>query len=263
MDEQFPDGFDCDDCYLNSLSTFAADNKALFAAYDDPGVEATIEGVEGITGLDINYYAMVNLKGFRNLVDALGGLELNVRDRIPIGGVGAPITGWIEPGVQRLDGYQTLWFARSRSGADDYSRMARQKCVMNAMLDQLSPQAVVTKFGRIAEASKEILSTNVPASEVDRFVALALKAKAQPMRTVSFVPPMVNTAEPDIDLIHDRVQQAIDRAQGEAPQKKPGGKKKRPGPGGGAPAAPTTGGSIGSLADGYVANETSDLSTAC
>jgi LCP family protein required for cell wall assembly len=263
MDEQFPDGFDCDDCYLNSLSTFAADNKALFAAYDDPGVEATIEGVEGITGLDINYYAMVNLKGFRNLVDALGGLELNVRDRIPIGGVGAPITGWIEPGVQRLDGYQTLWFARSRSGADDYSRMARQKCVMNAMLDQLSPQAVVTKFGRIAEASKEILSTNVPASEVDRFVALALKAKAQPMRTVSFVPPMVNTAEPDIDLIHDRVQQAIDRAQGEAPQKKPGGKKKRAGAGGGAPAAPTTGGSIGSLADGYVANETSDLSTAC
>jgi LCP family protein required for cell wall assembly len=263
MDEQFPDGFDCDGCYLNSLSTFAADNKELFTTYDDPGVEATIEGVEGITGLDINYYAMVNLKGFRNLVDALGGLELNVRDRIPIGGVGAPITGYIEPGVQRLDGYQTLWFARSRSGADDYSRMARQKCVMNAMLDQLSPQAVVTKFGRIAEASKEILSTDVPASEVDRFVALALKAKAQPMRTVSFVPPMVNTAEPDIDLIHDRVQQAIDRAQGEAPQKKPGGKKKRPGAGGGAPTAPTTGGSIGSLADGYVANETSDLSTAC
>ncbi len=155
MAEQFPDGYDCEGCYLNGLSTFAIDNEELFKKYDDPGVEATIEGVEGITGLDINYYAMVNLKGFRDLVDAVGGVKLNVRDRIPIGGVGAPITGYIEPGLQRLDGFQTLWFARSRSGADDYSRMARQKCVMNAMLDQLSPQVVVTKFGRIAEASQE------------------------------------------------------------------------------------------------------------
>ena len=97
MAEQFPDGYDYDDCYLNSLSTFAVDNEELFGEYDDPGVEATIEGVEGIIGLDINYYAMVNLKGFRDMVDAVGGVKLNVRDRIPIGGVGAPITGYIEP----------------------------------------------------------------------------------------------------------------------------------------------------------------------
>lgn len=266
MDEQFPDGYDCDGCYLNGLSTFAADNEELFTKYDVPGVEATIEGVEGITGLDISYYAMVNLKGFRDLVDALGGLELNVRDRIPIGGVGAPITGYIEPGVQRLDGYETLWFARSRSGADDYSRMARQKCVMGAMLDQLSPQAVVTKFGKIAEASKEILSTNVPASELDTFVPLALKAKSQKLSTVSFVPPLVNTAEPDIDLIHDRVQQAIDRAEGNGESVEADGEKqtrRSTGRGAGAASTSTTGGSIGSLADGYVANQTSDLSTAC
>jgi LCP family protein required for cell wall assembly len=269
MDEQFPDGFDCEDCYLNSLSTFAADNKQLFAEYDNPGVEATIEGVEGITGLDINYYAMVNLKGFRELVDAVGGVEMNVRDRIPIGGVGAPITGYIEPGVKRLDGFETLWFARSRSGADDYSRMARQKCVMNAMLDQLSPQVVVTKFSQIAKASQEVVSTDLPASELDRFIALALKAKAQPLATVSFVPPLVNTAEPDVKLIQERVQQAIDKSQspedGETVKADPGPKKKvrRPAAGAGAPSAPTTGGSIGSLAEGYAANDSTDLSAAC
>ncbi len=82
---------------------------------------------------------MVNLQGFRSMVQAVGGLKLNVRDRIPIGGVGGPVTGYIEPGVQRLNGFETLWFARSRESADDYSRMARQKCVMNAMLQQLSP----------------------------------------------------------------------------------------------------------------------------
>ncbi len=105
MEEQFPDGYDCDGCELNSLSTWAQDNKALFKGFDNPGVEATVEGVEGITGLDINYYAMVNLQGFRNMVQAVGGLKLNVRDRIPIGGVGGPVTGLHRagrPAPQRL-----------------------------------------------------------------------------------------------------------------------------------------------------------------
>jgi len=269
MDEQFPDGYDCEGCYLNGLSTFAADNEELFTEYDDPGVEATIEGVEGITGLDINYYAMVNLKGFRSLVDAVGGVRLNVRARIPIGGIGAPVTGYIEPGVQRLNGFQTMWFARSRSGADDYSRMARQKCVMNAMLDQLSPQVVVSKFSAIAEASKEVISTDLPASELDRFVGLALKAKAQPVATVSFVPPLVNTAAPDIPLIHERVAQALERSQerGETaeaddrekpvPERAARGKAPVTVPG------PMTGGSLGSMAEGYVANDATDLSSAC
>jgi anionic cell wall polymer biosynthesis LytR-Cps2A-Psr (LCP) family protein len=188
-----------------------------------------------------------------------------VRDRSPIGGVGAPITGYIEPGLQRLDGFQTLWFARSRSGADDYSRMARQKCVMNAMLEQLSPRVVVTKFGRIAEAGKEVISTDLPVSEVDRFVALAAKAKSQPLTTVSFVPPLVNTARPDVALIQERVQQAIARSQtrGEGETAGPRKKAGRPSGGTGAPSAPTTGGSIGSLADGYAANEATNLSGAC
>jgi polyisoprenyl-teichoic acid--peptidoglycan teichoic acid transferase len=261
MGEQFPDGFDCDDCYLNSLSTWAADNPELFTTYDEPGVEATIEGVEGITGLKINYYAMVNLKGFRNLVDAVGGVTMNVRDRIPIGGVGGPVTGYIEPGVQRLDGFQTLWFARSRESADDYSRMARQKCVMNAMLGQLSPRVVVTKFEKIASASQDVISTNLPASELGRFVELALKAKGQPLATVSFVPPLINTGSPDIDLVHERVQQAIEKSESRGePQAEP--KRKHKGPAGAGTSA-TTGGSIGNLTDGYAANQAEDLSSAC
>ena len=262
MGEQFPEGFDCEGCYLNSLSTWAADNPELFTKYDDPGVEATIEGVEGITGLDINYYAMVNLKGFRNLVDAVGGVTMNVRDRIPIGGVGGPVTGYIEPGVQRLDGFQTLWFARSRESADDYSRMARQKCVMSAMLDQLSPRVVVTKFERIARASQDVINTNLPAAELGRFVDLALKAKSQPLATVSFVPPMVDTGDPDIALIHERVQQAIEtsesRGDGEGRPK-----RKRPVSAGSATSPATTGGSIGNLTDGYAANQAEDLSSVC
>ena len=257
MAEQFPDGFTCEGCYLNGLSTWAADHRELFKKYDDPGVEATIEGVEGITGLTINYYAMVNLKGFQNLVDAVGGVTLNVRDRIPIGGVGAPVTGYIEPGVQRLDGFETLWFARSRESADDYSRMARQKCVMNAMLQQLSPRVVLTKFEQIARASEKMVSTNLPASELDRFMELALKARSQPITTESFVPPEVNTAAPDVAAIHAKVQEAIDRAEGTGDEAAVKRTKRR------ARGGVTTGGSIGSLAEGYAANDATDLSSAC
>jgi polyisoprenyl-teichoic acid--peptidoglycan teichoic acid transferase len=264
---EFPEGFDCPDCYLNALSTWAAEHPRMFRKHDDPGIQATIMAVEGITGLSINYYAMVNLEGFRNLVDAVGGVELNVRDRIPIGGVGGPVTGYIEPGVQRLDGFETLWFARSREGADDYSRMARQKCVMGAMLDQLSPRVVVTKFEQIAHASQDLVSTNLPASELDRFMELAVKAKSQPIATVSFVPPLVNTADPDIKLIHNHVKRAIeksearDEARPKAGRREPQrGKAAAEGPA--APAA-TTGGSIGSMSQGYAANQAKDLSSAC
>ncbi len=259
MAEQFPDGFDCEGCYLNSLSTWAADNPELFAKYDNPGVEATIEAVEGITGLTINYHVMVNLQGFRNLVDAVGGVTMNVRDRIPIGGVGAPVTGYIEPGVQRLDGFETLWFARSRENADDYSRMARQKCVMNAMLEQLSPKVVVTKFEKIARASEDVISTDLPASELGRFVELALKAKSQPLATVSFVPPLVDTAHPDIALIQERVQEAVERSRSRGEQDGTEPRRTKPAPAGGT----TTGGSIGSLSEGYAANDAADLSAAC
>ena len=269
MAEQFPRGYNCGtSCELNSLATWAADHKALFKGVANPGVEATTEAVEGITGLKINYYAMVNLKGFQKMVDAVGGVTLNVRDRIPIGGVGGPVTGYIKPGKRKLNGFQTLWFARSRESADDYSRMARQKCVMNAMLQQLSPQKVVLKFEKIAKASEELISTDVPLSEVDRFIDLALKARSQPVRTVSFVPPLVNTSRPDIAKIQDAVQAALKPKKaaktasagkatkaGTAPE--PSGGSKQPASQG------TTGGAIGSLRGGYAANQADDLGSAC
>jgi LCP family protein required for cell wall assembly len=267
MAEQFPRGYNCGTaCELNSLATWAADHKALFKGVANPGVEATTEAVEGITGLKINYYAMVNLKGFQKMVDAVGGVTLNVRDRIPIGGVGAPVTGYIKPGKRKLNGFQTLWFARSRVAADDYSRMARQKCVMNAMLQQLSPQKVVLKFESIAKASEQLISTDVPLSEVDRFIELALKARSQPVRTVSFVPPMINTGRPDIAKIHDVVDAALAPKKA---KKKPaataatsGGGASSTGTGRSGPQG-TTGGAIGSLHSGYAANQADDLGSAC
>ena len=260
MQEQFPDGFDCDGCYLNGVSTWAEDNREFFSGSDHPGIDATIMAIEGITDLEINYWAMVNLQGFKDLVDAVGGIELNVRQPIPVGGLGEDVTGYIQPGVRTLDGHDTLWYARAREGSDDYSRMARQKCVLNALLEQVSPQTAVRNFEKLAKASAATLSTNLPASEVDRFIPLALKARDQKVSTLSLVPPMINTADPDIDLVHRKVADAIERSEGGGGKDGNDGKD---GKGGGRAPDSVTGGSLGSLAEGYAANQAEDLDQAC
>jgi len=250
MGQQFPDGYDDE---LNSLATWAGDNTGLFKGYADPGVEATIEGVQGITGLQINYWAMVNLDGFKDLVDAVGGLTLNVRDAVPIGKIG-DITGYVEPGIRKLNGFEALWFARSRAAADDYSRMARQKCVMSAMLQQLSPSTVITKYGAITKATSGLISTDLPASEFGKFAQLALKARNLPIRSVGFVPPAINTGDPDIDKIHQMIADAFD-ASADAKKGHGQGFSKRD--------AATTGASKGDIHSGYAANQASDLGKAC
>ena len=253
--DAFPNGYDCETCQLNSLATWAADHKGLFGDSPTPGIDATVMGVEGITGLKINYYALVNMDGFRGLVDAMGGLTLNVRDRIPIE---VPVKDYIEPGVQRLSGYETLWFARSRESADDYSRMARQKCVLSAMVQQLSPQTVLTKFEELAKAGTELVQTDLPASELDVFAQLALQARSQKIASVSFVPPAIETYDPDIDKIRTMIDDAIEKSEAPAEERTRRTKGFNTRKGGS-----TTGGSLGSLSGGYAANQAEDLTKVC
>jgi LCP family protein required for cell wall assembly len=215
MADRFPNGFDCEGCELNSVNTWANDHHRLFGK-KHPGVEATMGAVEEITGLDLNYYAMVNLRGFAKLVDAVGGVTIDVKERTAIGGIGAPIRGWIPKGEQRLDGAQTLWYARSRVQNDDWSRMGRQKCVMNAMLHQLSPQAVLMNVEKIADSSRSLLTTNIPAKQLGTFMDLALKARNEKVSTLSLVPPVIYTGNPDYDKVRRLVDRAIAKAEGRA-----------------------------------------------
>ena len=255
MDEQFPQGFDAD--YLNGVSTWAQDHTELFGKSTTPGIDATVMAVEGITDLDINYWAMVNLEGFKELVDAVGGVRLTVRQPIPVGGLGDDVVREIPPGTRVLNGIDTLWYARAREGSDDYSRMARQKCVMAAMATQLSPQTVVRNFEGIATASADLISTNLPSSELGTFMELALKAKDQKISTLSLVPPMIDTADPDIALVREKVAQAVATSEDPPAASASAPRKKKRAP------ASVTGGSIGSLSEGYAANESQDLASSC
>lgn len=219
MDKEFPDGFNGEGQYLNAVNTWANDHADLFGSSKDPGLDATMGAVEEITGLKLNYYALVNMQGFSKLVDAVGGVTIDVKERTAIGGIGSPIRGYIPAGTQKLSGDHALWYARSRVQNDDFSRMGRQKCVMNAMLKQLSPQKVLLNVQKIAESGKALLTTNIPQQDLDVFMNLALKAKSEKMSTVSLVPPLIYTGSPDFDKVRRVIDEAVAKAEGKSTAK--------------------------------------------
>ncbi|ROS53018.1 LCP family protein [Frigoribacterium sp. PhB24] len=219
----YPDGYDCgDDCLVSFLYTYGEEHPDLYPDAEskgsNPGVEAMRDAVEGITGLTVQYYALIDMQGFVDLIDALGGIQADVQQRIPInGGVdrnGQPINvdGWIEPGEQKLDGYHALWYARARHGTSDYDRMARQREVQQALLSQFQPATVLSKFQAVAAAGVQTVDTDIPQGALAAFVDLAAKAKSQQITSLELVPPTYDNVYPDYDAMRAAVAQATTSA---------------------------------------------------
>jgi len=212
LHSRFPNGFRCANgaCMLNAIYTYASGHRGLYPGVQNPGAQATKEAVEAVTGLTINYWVLIDLKGFQSLVDSVGGITMDIYRRVPIGGGGSKIKGYVEAGKNRhLDGREALWFARSRSDSSDYDRIVRQKCVMRAMLDQLDPITVLTKFNKIAAAGREVVATDIPTSEIGTMMDLALKAKQLPVSSAAMMPPLIDTGSPDFTLIRQTVEKRI------------------------------------------------------
>ena len=182
-----------------------------------PGVEVTKDLVEGVTGLKINSYVMVNMGAFAKLIDVLGGLTVNVKTRLPIGGQrddASDAYGWIEPGVQHMDGYHALWYARSRHLSTDYARMARQREIEQLILKKLTPANAIANFEKLAKVAKELIYTDIPDGMIGTYADMALSAKAKKMRNLELVP--ANGFEPDVpnfDKIHAAVTAAINASR--------------------------------------------------
>ena len=157
---------------------------------------------------------MVDLEGFREVVDALGGITVNVKERLSYGAIKASgaigrSQGFIEPGLQQMDGETALLYARSRDFATDYDRMARQRCVVNAIVDTADPVTVFRSYPQIAGTLREHLQTDIPAALLPAFVDLGDRIKAGTQTSVAFVPPLITSANPDFALIRQTVTQAL------------------------------------------------------
>jgi LCP family protein required for cell wall assembly len=217
----FPDGYDCgDECLVSYLYTYGIGHPDLYpdAAVNgsNAGVEAMRDAVEGVLGITLQYYVLIDMQGFSDLIDALGGVQIESTGRYPIGGGedrnSQPINveGWIEPGVQQMDGYTALWYARARHGTSDYDRMARQRQVQEAILAQFGPANVLGKFQAVAKAGAQVVTTDVPSAALPYFVDLAEKTRALPIEKLELVPENgVDVVRPDFDEIHSMVEAAL------------------------------------------------------
>ncbi|QNV39483.1 LCP family protein [Rothia amarae] len=217
----YPEGFNCgDECIINALYTDVMQNhQDLYPDSNDPGAEATMDAVSGVLGIEVNNYMLIDMDGFAQLIDALGGITIDVGGRVPIGGgtdlmTGQknPIDGYIEPGVQKLDGFHALWYARSREGATDYEREARQRCVQAAMLKQMNPTNVLSKFGDIAASGEQIVETNIPENSLSGLADIGLKSKDFPLIQYAAGPPYYSDTfptYPDFDQLHADVQKVL------------------------------------------------------
>jgi LCP family protein required for cell wall assembly len=218
---EFPNGYDCGtECLVSYLYTYGEEHPDLYpdaaAQGSRPGIEAMRDAAQGILGLEIPYYVLIDMEGFAALIDSLGGVEIDVTERVPLGsntfddGSPADPIGYIEPGVQRMDGQTALWYARSRYGTTDYERMERQRQVQEAILRQMEPANVLLKFQGIAQAGSQVVSTDIPQSMLGYFVELADKTKDLPLTKIDFVPPLVEEeSAPDFALIQATVDAAL------------------------------------------------------
>lgn len=216
----FPNGYDCGvECLISYLYPYAEEHPELYpdaeANGSTPGVEAMRDAVEGVLGIEIQYYVLIDMQGFANLIDALGGIEIDVPERTPIGantfddGTPADPIGYIEAGPQRMNGETALWYARSRYGSSDYDRMQRQRQVQEAILRQFEPANVLLRFQAVAGAGGDVVSTDIPQAMLSYFVELAAKTRELPVQTIDFVPPQVNEESPDFAEIQARVDEAL------------------------------------------------------
>jgi LCP family protein required for cell wall assembly len=211
------DGCEVDVCQLNSIYTeVELKSPEMYpdavSQGSEPGIEAMRDAAEGITGLPIQYYVLIDMAGFQQLIDALGGVTVNVPEDVPIHAdeTFTTVAEWIPAGEQHLDGYHALWYARSRHGTSDYDRMARQLQIQEAVLAQFNPANVLSKFQEIAAAGSQVVKTDVPQGMLGYFVDLASKTKELPIIDVPLVPDNgVDPEDPDYDYIRQLVQQAV------------------------------------------------------
>jgi LCP family protein required for cell wall assembly len=215
------DIWDCD-CFpgiINALWRWADDRPGRFPGFADPGADVLKLAIGTMMDLDIHYYALINLVGFIDLVDAIGGIDITVPTRVRdeySGPDGVTQIIDLQPGEYHFDGYDTLGYVRVRKATSDYNRMGRQRCVLRAMARQADPVTVIRSFPAIANVLKNNLFTDIPLERLPEFIELVPAINADEIVSVRFVPNRFTgqrTPEgyptPDLDEIRSVITEVL------------------------------------------------------
>ncbi|GAB3192613.1 LCP family protein [Nesterenkonia suensis] len=223
--EAYPEGYNCgNECIINFLYTDVLNHhQDLYPDADDPGAEAMMDAASGILDLEVKGYVMVDMDGFAQLIDAMGGVSVDSGGWVPYRGPRPDGTwgdNWWGPGEYTFSGQQALAYARSRTFSSDYNRIQRQQCIQQAMIAQFNPQTLLTRFTEIMDAGEQVVETNLPQSQLGSFLDLAVDAREhQPQRLVLGAPDFGTAGDqfstyPDFDQIHQRVDELIEDEEG-------------------------------------------------
>ncbi|MDX6236308.1 MAG: polyisoprenyl-teichoic acid--peptidoglycan teichoic acid transferase [Kribbellaceae bacterium] len=208
--------------YLDAMyDTIPKEYPNILGPSDNQGADVLKVAVGAAMGLDISYYMQVNLKGFQSIVDALGGITVNINYKVPIGGDYGTGPGagkaklpssYLQPGPnQKLNGFNALWFARGRYGLSDPSRQERQRCTIHAIVNSANPANLATKYKEIAAASKQLLRTDIPQEILPAFIELGIKVKTAKVSNVDLdrSKNFPTGKNPDYQAMRDIVAKAI------------------------------------------------------
>lgn len=129
----------------------------FFAEAEQPGSgpEAALQTVQQNFGVDVNYYMRLRFDNFLNLIDLLGGVEIELTE---------PMSGY-PAGIHRLDAEKALAFVRDRAGSDDFYRMQRSQIFIKALLKSVLSPVEWRQWPEILPLVMEMVDTNIPISK--------------------------------------------------------------------------------------------------
>jgi LCP family protein required for cell wall assembly len=156
------------------------------------GIGAVRAMVSTLTGRPIDAVLVADLWGVIKVVDAMGGLDINIPYPVSDQNYPDPIYGHIAmslpAGRQHLDGRYALFYARSRHQDSDYGRMQRQQVLLEAIRDDIGP-ATILSAPALASAAKGFVWTDLPRDSLPNLVNLFGKALNASVKNVRIVPP--------------------------------------------------------------------------
>ena len=212
---EFPNGFDD---LANALFTHVNSTPVLVDHYGQSGQQpeamALVEAVGFSLDVQIDDYALINMQGFTEVIDAVGGVTLELGQRVPLPPSlpgERPLPAEIGPGSVDMDGAMAIAYARSRSADSDYQRMGRQRQLLAALGTQVSPTAAAGAFGAVTGALDDSMRTSLSAQEFDTLLD-RLGDNSSITESVGLAPPLVTPGSPDfgeIATIVAGVQQAL------------------------------------------------------
>ena len=179
---------------INSFFVRARNSPSAF-----PGARPTrgYTGLKAILGnlygIDIKYYVEVNFDGFRKVVDALGGVTVNVQvpvldDNYPVA-AGHRTRLFVPAGMQRMTGAEALEYARSRKSTSDFERSARQQRIIVSLRQQMDIASILKNINPLAAAIGQSVRTDIPRELVPQLLGLADRVDMRSIRSVIFTPP--------------------------------------------------------------------------